>query len=161
MTTIKKVGFVFSLAFALVALLSTQAAFSQSVLTNKNKVAVSGYDVVAYHTQQKAVKGNQKYTATHQGAKYQFSSKANKKAFVKNPTAYLPQYGGYCAFAIAAKNQKVPVNPETFKIVNGKLYLFFNDMYQGKRMNTKVYWDKDENTNITKADANWNSLQNK
>ncbi|HAS40764.1 MAG TPA: YHS domain protein [Microscillaceae bacterium] len=150
-----------TLLFALVLFFGAQASFSQSVLTNAEKVAINGYDVVAYHKQNKAVKGTTKHQTTHQGAKYYFSSKAHKKAFVKNPTAYLPQYGGYCAFAIAAKGQKVPVNPETFKIVDGKLYLFFNDMYQGKKMNTKVYWDKNENSNITKADSNWESIKNK
>ncbi|OJJ20070.1 hypothetical protein BKI52_16485 [marine bacterium AO1-C] len=150
-----------TLLFALVLFFGAQASFSQSVLTNADKVAISGYDVVAYHKQNKAVKGNQKYQTTHEGAKYYFSSKAHKKAFVKNPTAYLPQYGGYCAFAIAAKSQKVPVNPETFKVVNGKLYLFFNGIYQGKKMNTKTFWDKSEGSNITKANSNWESIKNK
>ena len=150
-----------TLLFALVLFFGAQTSFSQSVLTNAEKVAIDGYDVVAYHKQSKAVKGTKKHQTTHQGVKYYFSSKAHKKAFVKNPTAYLPQYGGYCAFAIAAKGQKVPVNPETFKVVDGKLYLFFNDMYQGKKMNTKVYWDKNEGSNITKADSNWESIKNK
>lgn len=150
-----------SLLFVTALLLVAHIGFSQSVLTNVDKVAVSGYDVVAYHTQNKAVKGSKKYMSEHKGAKYYFSSKAHKKAFIKKPGAYLPQYGGYCAFAIAAKAQKVPVNPETFKITNGKLYLFFNDVYQGKKMNTKVYWDKNESGNITKADQQWSSMKNK
>ncbi len=150
-----------TLLFAFALFFGAQASFAQSVLTNADKVAVYGYDVVAYHKQNKAVKGNKKHHTTHEGATYYFSSKAHKKAFVKNPAAYLPQYGGYCAFAIAAKSQKVPVNPETFKVVDGKLYLFFNGMYQGKKMNTKTFWDKNENTNITKADANWGGIKNK
>jgi len=63
--------------------------------------------------------------------KYWFTSDAHKKQFEADPEKYLSQYGGWCAFAIGTKGVKVPSDPKTFKLYNGKLYLFFNDYYQG------------------------------
>ena len=137
--------------------MNTQA---QKVFHNENNVAIDGYDVVSYFTKGKAVKGTSKVSTTYQGSHFYFSSEANKKAFVKQPSNYLPQYDGYCAYAVAAKNKKVPTNPETFKIVDGKLYLFFNDLYEGKPMNTIVPWNADEAKLLSQADGNWNTLKN-
>ena len=129
-----------------------------NVFRTADKVAIKGYDVVAYHHLKKAVKGDKKHAFTYNETQYYFHSAANKKAFKKNPNAYLPQYGGYCAFALAAKNQKVPVNPNTFKLVVCIFFLFFNDMYQGKRMNTRVFWNKDEQSMLVKANKNWSVM---
>ena len=117
----------------------------------ENKLAVEGYDLVAYFTQNKAVKGMSKYIATIDGVKYQFVSDANKVVFIKNPTKYLPQYGGWCAYAMGEKGEKVTVNPETFKIISGKLYLFYNAFFN----NTLKSWNENEINLKVKADANW------
>lgn len=116
-----------------------------------NGLAVQGYDVVAYFTSNKAIKGNNEHTVIHQGVKYRFANAANKVEFKKNPAKYEPQYGGWCAYAMGATGEKVEIDPETFKIVNGKLYLFYNKLFN----NTLKTWNKDEAVLKAKADVNW------
>lgn len=114
-------------------------------------LAIKGFDPVAYFTQQKAVKGKKEFAVSHQGVFYYFASTANKELFKKNPAAYEPQYGGWCAFAMGDNGDKVPIDPETFKIVNGKLYLFYNRFFN----NTLTKWNKDEKVLSSKADQSW------
>jgi YHS domain-containing protein len=114
-------------------------------------IAISGYDPVAYFTQNKAVKGKKDMAVYHQGVTYYFSSAANKDLFKSNPSKYEPEYGGWCAYAMGEKGEKVSIDPETFKIVNGKLYLFYNRFFT----NTLKDWNKNEAELKAKADANW------
>jgi YHS domain-containing protein len=134
-------------------------AFSQEALRKKHLnlddgIAIQGYDPVAYFKQNKAVKGSKDLAIYYQGATYYFSSAANKEDFKKEPQRYEPEYGGWCAYAMGAKGEKVVIDPGTFKIVNGKLYLFYNKFFN----NTLKDWNKDENQLRTKADANWQKL---
>lgn len=122
----------------------------------ENKLALQGYDPVAYFTQKKAVKGKKEFSVVHEGVLYYFASNADKELFVKNPSAYEPQYGGWCAYAMGANGEKVEVDPETFKIVNGKLFLFYNAFFN----NTLKSWNKDEVNLNKKADANWKKFIN-
>ena len=69
----------------------------------------------------------------------------------KNPAKYEPQYGGWCAYAMGAKGEKVSVDPKTYKIVDGKLYLFYNRLFN----NTLEDWNENEAKLKNKADANW------
>lgn len=117
----------------------------------ENKTGIQGYDPVAYFNQAKAVKGKKEISATYQGVIYKFSSNQNKDAFLKNPSKYEPQYGGWCAYAMGSDGGKVEINPETFKIVDGKLYLFYNQYFN----NTLKSWNKDETNLKSKADTNW------
>jgi len=100
---------------------------------------------VAYFTQKKAVKGKSLITSTYEGVIYYFSTQANKDAFLKSPSSYEPQYGGWCAYAMGSSGEKVEIDPETFKIIEGKLYLFYNAYFN----NTLKSWNKDE-TNLKK-----------
>ncbi len=122
----------------------------------ENKVAIQGYDPVAYFTQKKAVKGKSTFTSTYEGVTYNFSSQANKDLFLKKPTSYEPQYGGWCAFAMGDYGEKVEINPETFKIIDGKLYLYYNAFFN----NTLKSWNKDETNLKKKADNNWKKFYN-
>ena len=117
----------------------------------ENKVAIQGYDPVAYFNQGKALKGKKEISALYQGVIYKFLSNENKDAFSKNPSKYEPQYGGWCAYAMGSSGGKVEINPETFKIIDGKLYLFYNEYFN----NTLKSWNKDENNLKSKADTNW------
>jgi len=126
--------------------------------TNDQKVFVDGYDVVAYFTANEATPGSPQHSAKHQGATFYFSSDANKQAFEANPSKYMPKYGGFCAFAVANGKGGVKANPKTFKLYNGELLLFFDDLYEGKRFNTSVPWNADERALYTKAEANWLQL---
>ncbi|MEO8517164.1 MAG: YHS domain-containing (seleno)protein [Flavobacterium sp.] len=151
----KKIIFILSLLFS-VAVISQTAEKRVKLFNLENKVAVQGYDPVAYFKQNKAVKGKKELAVTYLGAVYYFSSAANKELFSKNPAAYEPQYGGWCAFAMGDHAEKVEINPETFKIVDGKLYLFYNAFFN----NTLKSWNKDEKHLKTNADTNWKKLQN-
>ena len=100
--------------------------------------------------------GQKKFTATFDGVKYKFSSESNLNKFKRNPDKYVPQYGGYCAYAIAFKSEKVSINPETFLIDDGKLYLFYNAW----GTNTLKLWNETNSLKALKlADANWKKLK--
>ena len=150
------------LVFVLFVILISGNAFGQSATKRtaefnlEKKVAIQGYDPVAYFTQKKAVKGKTTIAATHDGVVYNFSSQANKDIFIKNPVNYEPQFGGWCAFAMGDSGEKVEINPETFKILDGKLYLFYNAFFN----NTLKSWNKDEVSLKKKADTNWKKIIN-
>lgn len=116
-----------------------------------NGIAIGGYDPIAYFKQHKAVKGKKDLALYNQGATYYFSTVENKEEFKKNPSAYEPQYGGWCAYAMGSTGEKVSVDPGTFKIINNKLYLFYNSFFN----NTLKSWNKDEKNLNVKADQNW------
>ncbi|BDD09805.1 hypothetical protein FUAX_22370 [Fulvitalea axinellae] len=116
-------------------------------------VMAKGYDVVAYF-QNKAVKGKSSYKFKYQGAVYKFSSSKNLEEFKQNPHKYVPQYGGWCAYAMGEDGKKVDINPSTYEILDGKLYLFYNRFFN----NTKEKWDKDPEGYRKKADRNWDEI---
>ncbi|MHC0443395.1 YHS domain-containing (seleno)protein [Flavobacterium sp. 3-210] len=120
----------------------------------ENKVGIQGYDPVGYFNQGKAVKGKKEISTSYQGVTYNFSSAENKNAFLKNPSKYEPQYGGWCAYAMGSAGKKVEINPETFKISDGKLYLFYNAYFN----NTLKSWNPDEAELKVKADNNWKKI---
>ncbi|MEP6931454.1 MAG: YHS domain-containing (seleno)protein [Flavobacterium sp.] len=120
----------------------------------ENKVAIQGYDPVAYFKQNKAIKGKNDISTSYMGVTYKFSSAANKDLFIKNPMAYEPQFGGWCAYAMGSAGEKVEINPETFKITDGKLYLFYNAYFN----NTLKSWNKDETSLKAKAEVNWKKI---
>ena len=120
----------------------------------ENKVAIQGYDPVGYFTLKKAIKGKKEISASYEGVKYQFSSNENKETFLKNPSKYEPQYGGWCAYAMGSNGGKVEINPETFKIIDSKLYLFYNAYFN----NTLKSWNKDEANLKNQANSNWKKI---
>lgn len=118
--------------------------------------AVSGYDVVAYHSlsqskvgvaQPPAVAGSPAYTAEYNGAKWAFASAANRDAFLADPAKYAPAYDGHCAFGVA-KGGKVPANPHLWRIRDGKLYLNINKAALG-------FWEADIPGNLKTSEMNW------
>lgn len=144
--------------FSLVNLLSIQAQ-DVSIVKKKHSnveegLAIRGFDAVAYFKQNKAIKGKKEFSATDAGITYYFSSLDNKEAFKKSPDQYEPQYGGWCAYAMGAKGEKVDIDPGTFKVSNNKLYLFYNKYFN----NTLKDWNKDETNLTNKADVNWKKI---
>ncbi|TCN56253.1 YHS domain protein [Flavobacterium circumlabens] len=144
----------------LLFVLASAAVFSQNDAKRiaqfnlENKVAIQGYDPVAYFKQNKAIKGKNELTASYMGITYKFSSAANKELFLKNPAGFEPQFGGWCAYAMGSAGEKVEINPETFKITDGKLYLFYNAYFN----NTLKSWNKDETNLKAKAEVNWKKI---
>lgn len=110
-------------------------------------VAAGGYDVVAYFTVGRPVRGDDAFQTKWRGATWKFSSAANLAKFKANQAAYAPQYGGYCAWAVA-NGYTAKGDPRHWKIVGGKLYLNYNADIQSK-------WTKDVPGFIRKGDANW------
>jgi len=145
---------------ALLIFLLTLSAVAQNTQRIKDlnvdsgALALGGYDAVAYLKDKKAIKGKENITAVIGGVKYRFSSIANKNSFDASPATYEPQYGGWCAYAMGENGEKVEVDPETFKIVDGKLYLFYNKFFN----NTLATWNKNERNLKAQADKNWNKL---
>jgi YHS domain-containing protein len=131
-----------------------QTSLRKTHFSTDKSVAIQGYDPVAYFTENKAVKGKKEFSANADGIIYYFSSAANKDLFVKGYNKYEPQYGGWCAYAMGSTNTKVEIDPETFKIINGKLYLFYHSWVN----NTLPKWNKDEINLKAKADKNWSFI---
>ena len=145
----KQVLFILFLGF-------TTTVFSQQIDYNEQKNYIaSGYDVVAYFSK-KVTKGDAKFEYKYDDANYRFSSKQNLDKFKANPKMFVPQYGGWCAYAMADKGEKVTINPKTFEIRNGKLYLFYNAYFN----NTLESWLGEIPTElIKKADASWTIIK--
>ncbi|HEX9503821.1 MAG TPA: YHS domain-containing (seleno)protein [Patescibacteria group bacterium] len=118
---------------------------------DESGLAIKGYDPVAYFTSNKAIEGKKDITLGYQGITYRFATTANRDAFKANPGKYEPLYGGWCAYAMGSAGEKVEVDPGTFKIVDGKLNLFYNKFFN----NTLKSWNKDEAHLKTNADKNW------
>lgn len=147
----KIIRFSFLMTLFIGSQLYAQSALRLKQFNLENGLAIQGYDPVAYFTQGKAIEGNKQFAAVFEGVTYRFANAANKDLFLKDPKKYEPQYGGWCAYAMGATNEKVEIDPETFKIVNGKLYLFFHNFIN----NTLPKWNKDEANLKAKADKNW------
>jgi YHS domain-containing protein len=114
---------------------------------DSNGVILMGYDPVAYFTRRKAVKGNPAIHTRFGGAIYYFVSVADKVAFSKNPSRYVPQYGAFCAYHLS-KGELKDSNPAAFFIYEGKLYVC-------SASDSAKEFSSDINENIRKADENW------
>jgi YHS domain-containing protein len=137
------------LTFATLAL----PVFAQNkilVNTDATGVAIQGYDPVAFFTDSKPVKGDQKFVTKRDGAIYFFASKEHKDLFLKDPMKYEPCFGGYCAYGVS-RDRLVEVDVDAFQIVDGKLLLQYS---KGVRDD----FNKDAKANLTKADSNWPDL---
>jgi len=130
-------------------------AYSQDANFNLEEGYVAkGYDVVAYFDK-KAVEGKEEFSTTHNGLNLKFSSQKNLDKFNTNPEHYLPQYGGWCAYALAISEDKVDINPEAFEIRDDKLYLF----YKTFPVNTLKKWKKKNPEKLRdQADRNWTKI---
>jgi len=116
----------------------------------KKSIALEGFDPVSYFDG-KPVEGESGLKTLHKGVIYQFSSQENLNKFKAAPDKYEPAYGGWCAYAMGQTGEKVKIDPETFTILDGKLYLFYN--FWGN--NTLVDWGKNERKLKESGDRNW------
>jgi YHS domain-containing protein len=141
------------LVLTLIMLTVSNVFFAQNYNLKKGFMA-EGYDVVSYFDN-KAEKGEIKFVAEFDSVKFKFSSKKNLETFKKNPKKYVPAYGGYCAYAIGVKGEKVSIDPKTFEIRNGKLLLFYNSW----GINTLKLWKEEGAEDLKqKADKNWKKI---
>ena len=141
----------FALALAILGLPGAVAAidaiYSSGLL---DSVAISGADPVAYFTEGRHVQGSAEFEAEWNGATWRFSSAAHRDAFVSEPERYAPQYGGYCAFAIA-HGRTARIDPEAWSVVDGKLYLNYSP-------SIRETWQARRAEFISRADESWPGL---
>ena len=139
-------------AFAPVAAIAPAAHAEPAIYTGRfSDTALQGYDPVAYFTEGEPVKGSKDFSTEYMGATFRFASAENRDTFLADPTAYAPQYGGYCAWAMADGNY-AKGSAKHWKIVDGKLYLNYNSGIQKK-------WNADIPGFIERADKQWSELQ--
>jgi hypothetical protein len=136
------------------ALAVTAGAISASADDSVNTgyfggVAIMGYDPVAYFTENRAVKGSEEYSYEWLGTPWHFANSKHREMFMSEPVKYAPQYGGYCAGEVAINSSvTVNVDPEAFKIIDGKLYLIYDVG------NADKFADHADEL-VPKGDANW------
>ena len=128
---------------------------------DKNRLALDGYDPVSYFSGGPK-KGLAKFAHEHEGVIYHFVSEKNRETFHANPAKYEPVWGGWCGHAMALRGEKVEINPECYKIVNGRNVLFFKSFYA----NALTNWEKEikttpEKTLMKKGDDFWATILTK
>jgi YHS domain-containing protein len=135
---------------ALMLLSSTLVASDLVNSSGSDKIAVSGYDTVAFFTDSQPIKGSPSIAARYQGATYLFANTKNKSLFEESPDKYVPQYGGFCAYGVA-HGGLAPVEISTWQVRGGKLYL-------NKNSEIRTMFDADFDGNVAKAEKNWPGL---
>lgn len=134
------------------AMAQAEEASRRRNFNTENLVAMREFDPVSYFKNSKPLKGNSKFYSTYKGITYYFANADNVKEFEKSPAKYEPAYGGWCAFTVATNGDRVKVNPASYKIIDGKLYLFYN--FGGD--NRLLKWNaKDQKKLKAAADRNW------
>ncbi|HEX8027103.1 MAG TPA: YHS domain-containing (seleno)protein [Vicinamibacterales bacterium] len=115
-----------------------------------NGVAIQGYDAVAYHTRQEAVRGARGFSHVWGGVTWLFESANNRDTFAKSPEQFAPAFGGFCAYGVS-RGYAVDIDPQAFSIVDGRLYLNYSKGVQRT-------WNQDRAGYIDKARRNWPAL---
>lgn len=118
----------------------------------EDSIAIQGADPVAYFIENRYVPGSADYTYEWGNATWQFASTENRDLFAENPKQYAPQYGGFCAWAVA-EGYTAPIDPNAWEIVEGKLYLNYDARVQRR-------WQRDIPGNIARANENWPEVIN-
>ncbi len=132
----------------------TSRAYLHSYNLPSSGVALEGYCPVAYFAVSKPVRGKPEFASTYNGVTYHLVSADAKKAFDRNPEKYIPAFGGWCAFGMSVQD-KFPVDPTNFQIVNGRLMVFLRN----KNIDALDLWNQgDEAELISKAEAQWNKI---
>jgi len=137
------------LSFVLLA--QPEEASRRRNFNTENGIALREFDVVSYFKGSRPLKGESKFYHHYKGITYYFANAENLEEFKKAPAKYEPAYGGWCAYTVALSGERVKINPVTYKISNGKLYLFYN--YNSDNRLTK--WNQDEKKFKAAADKNW------
>ena len=133
-------------ALSVIALTSHAGEFNES-----SGVAIKGYDPVAFFKDSKPVRGKDDLRFDYKGSTFVFSNADNRAAFAADPEKYVPQYGGYCAFG-TARGYKADIDPATFTVVDGRLYLNYNKQVQKE-------WAADRTRFIRQADERWPAVR--
>lgn len=120
-------------------------------VNTREGLAIQGHDPVAYFTAGVPTPGRPDLVATHEGATYRFASEENRARFAADPARYAPQYGGYCAYAMAV-DRIADIDPRRFDVRDGKLYLNNGHL-------AEALWAVGTAGNVKSADENWRTLR--
>jgi hypothetical protein len=135
------------IAFGPAAVALPATAAEPTVYTPRfSKLALGGYDAVSYFAGA-PLKGDARFMTTLDGVECRFATAQNLARFKVSPDTYLPQYGGYCAWAVS-RGYTAKSDPLAWKVIGGKLYLNYDKDVQKR-------WAADIPGNIAKADRNW------
>ncbi|MEI2299366.1 YHS domain-containing (seleno)protein [Ensifer sp. MJa1] len=162
-----------SIAFAIAATAALIASVGPSLAEEPvntgyfGDVAIKGYDPVAYFTENKAVEGSPDFSYRWLGATWQFASAEHRDQFMKEPTRYAPQYGGYCADGVSFGTVTTNIDPKAWRIIENKLYLSYDPgaadglvKNPNKVVDSRKHWSEVEQTLLTeKANINWTKPQ--
>jgi len=129
------------------ALPVAEAGQEQSVFA-EDGIAIRGYDPVAYFTEGEPVAGSPAHTFEWKGVTWRFVNVGHRERFADNPEMYAPAYGGYCAWAVAAKGELYSIDPHAWRIVDGTLYLNYSDAIQQR-------WEQDISGFIEQGNERW------
>jgi YHS domain-containing protein len=145
--------FFFALCFITGSTFCQSESVRRTNFNVKKDIAIEGYDPVSYF-EGKPTEGKNDIKLTYKGVTYLFTSQTNLNKFKGTPDKYEPAYGGWCAYAMGETGEKVKIDPETYTILNGKLYLFYN--FWGN--NTFVDWKQNEQKLKEAGDLNWRKI---
>ena len=130
--------------------MAAQSASQNTTYNTTRGVALNGYDVVAYFTEGRPLKGSAAFSHTWDQTTWRFASAAHRDAFVASPETYAPQFGGFCAYGVS-QGYAVDIDPHAWTMVDGRLYLNYSKRVQ--RM-----WDRDRAAHIRNGEANWPAI---
>ena len=124
--------------------------------TTGESVGLMGFDPVSYHPEggSRPQRGSIKISLEHEGVTYRFVSQANLQTFQKKPEKYVPAYGGWCAWAVAELGKRVDIDPLSYELREGRLYVF----YKEPGLDTRELWKADPDGFVRKAAAKWPAL---
>jgi hypothetical protein len=143
-------GVILGLAVATAAASVTKPPINRGA---SGDIAIKGYDPVAYFSAGAPTKGDPRFVHRWSDAVWQFASAKNRDLFARNPEKYAPQFGGYCAWAVS-RGYTADVDPQAFRIVDGRLYLIFSTAVERR-------WEQDIAGNIERARSNWPAVLDK
>ncbi len=135
----------------------TDAARKKNFNIDSKGLAIQGYDIISYYLYPAPKLGKKEYSYLYKGILYYFETEKTMNVFKLNPEKWEPAYGGWCAYAMGNSGEKVEVDPATYKIIDNRVYLFYNAYLT----NTLPKWNKDEKNLKLKADKNWTAFLTK
>lgn len=154
----------------LLALIATVACAKEPKTTAElqrqgpDKVAIDGYSPVSYFTKGAAEKGSPDYVVSYDGVTYWLADAGQATEFESNPARYVPAHGGWCSLLLTGSGKLAVANPESFKIVDDRLLLFWSGDFKGQQISGLQNWeskfqgDEGELKLLGKADRAWSNL---
>ncbi len=144
-----------------IGLFSSLSWAQNNLNVNSSGVILDGYDAVSYFKPNGPIKGSTQFQTKFEDAIYWFATDQNKNEFAKEPKKYAPQFGGWCAYAVADSKSKVEIDPKSFLIQDGKLLVFYNGIWADTKKKWQSTKDKSSAAYLKEAESNWPEVSKK